>query len=52
MSNYLRITKHPITGKFEEAIWLDNCNGHHNYCVQFKDGQTFKADDYEWEFKD
>lgn len=41
MSNYLKQTKHPITGKWEEAEWLDNKFGQRNYGVRFSDGQIF-----------
>ncbi len=52
MSNFTRITKHPITGKFEEADWLDDYYGNHKYGVRFPDGEVLKADENEWEFKD
>lgn len=38
MSNYLRMTKHPLTGEWEEAAWIDNHFGPHHYGVFFPDG--------------
>lgn len=52
MSNYTAKTKHPETGKIEEAAWLDNHFGGHNYGVQFPDGKIFDADKYDWEFSE
>jgi len=36
MSNFTRKTKHPITGEWEEANWIDKG---HSYDVIFKDGR-------------
>ena len=38
MSNFVRNTRHPETGKFEGAFWLDDYFGRHHYGVKFKDG--------------
>lgn len=35
MSSYRKETKHPKTGKWEKALWLDDCFGNHNYGVVF-----------------
>lgn len=55
MSSYKRITKHPITGEWKMADWLDDFFGSHRYGVRFEGEsveETFRADDYEWETKD
>ena len=53
MSSYIRQTKHPITGYWEEASWLDDYFGSHSYGVKFpSSGKVFRADDYEWETRD
>lgn len=53
MSNFARITKHPTTGKFELASWLDNYFGPHKYGVHFpSDDFTYKESDFKWEFQD
>lgn len=45
MSNFEAKTKHPITGKLEDAVWLDNYYGEHHYGVQFfSDWKIFDAD--------
>lgn len=35
MSTYTRRTKHPVTGKWENAEWRDDALGHHKYGVIF-----------------
>lgn len=46
MSNFLRITKHPLTGKYEEACWIDLGK---KYRVEFQDGKWFSEDEItEW----
>lgn len=52
MSNYQRLTKHPETGEFQMAMWMDNYYGGHLYGVKFPSGKVFRASDYKWEFKD
>ena len=44
MSNFAQITKHPNTGKWENAEWIDNCFGNHIYGVQFNDGLLFNTE--------
>jgi hypothetical protein len=39
MSNFQRLTKHPKTGKFELADWLDDYFGNHHYGVRFPSDQ-------------
>jgi hypothetical protein len=53
MSNFKRITKHPNTGKFEEAEWLDDYFGKHKYGVKFpSDGNIYRDSDHAWMFED
>ena len=52
MSDYKKPTKHPKTGKFEIADWMDNHFGHYNYGVKFPDGQIFNPDEVELETMD
>lgn len=52
MSTYKKITKHPYTKEFENAEWLDDYYGNHNYGVRFpSDNRVFPADKYLWEFE-
>lgn len=47
MSCYYKKTKHPVTGKWEMAEWLDDYFGHHIYGVKFKDGTVYNAEEFE-----
>lgn len=38
MSSYYRKTKHPVTGEWERASWIDNYFDAHHYGVKFYDG--------------
>ena len=54
MSSFIRATKRPGTGAFEDAFWVDDMYGSHRYGIVFPDdedntGVAYKADDYEWE---
>lgn len=49
MSNFYKVTKHPITGKWEKATWLDNYFGGHHYGVKFSDGQVLDERAYDFE---
>jgi len=52
MSSYTRITKHPVTGNFEEAQWIDNYFGEGSeYVVKFPDGAIFRESKHKWEFQ-
>ncbi len=42
MSCYYQMAKHPVTGIPEEAFWIDDYYGHHEYGVKFSDGQVFR----------
>jgi hypothetical protein len=35
MSNYIRETRHPRTGQWEQATWIDDLFGRHCYGVVF-----------------
>jgi hypothetical protein len=50
MSSFIRKTKHPNTGRYEDADWLDDYFGKHRYGVKFPDGKIFEADLYKWFF--
>ncbi len=51
MSNYRRMTKHPITGEFEWADWLDDYYGPSRYGVTFPGSDVvFVEANHEWEF--
>lgn len=41
MSSFVKQTKHPITGQWQDAAWIDDYFGHHNYGVKFADGNVF-----------
>lgn len=49
MSNFRQNTKHPVTGDFEWADWLDNYFGPHKYGVMFPDGKIFNPEVIELE---
>ena len=51
MSSYTKSTKHPNTGKWEDALWLDDYYGKHNYGVKFKDGLVVDPDKIKLETK-
>lgn len=43
MSNFAAITRHPETGAWQEATWLDH--GLSRYTVRFPDGREFREDE-------
>lgn len=45
MSSYYQKTKHPETGKWEKAMWLDDYFGPHRYGVIFPDGKYFDPEE-------
>ncbi len=49
MSTYTKSTKHPDTGEWEDAVWMDDYFGNHNYGVRFSDGSIFDPRDTELE---
>ncbi len=38
MSSYYLFTKHPNTGRWENAFWMDDYYAHYHYGVRFSDG--------------
>ena len=53
MSNYQLPTKHPITGKWEVADWLDDYFNNFIYGVRFpSDDKIYRADKYNFETRD
>ena len=52
MSTYSKQTKHPITGEWHEATWIDDFYGRHRYGVQFPDGGTYNPDTTKLETRD
>lgn len=50
MSSFYRTTKHPITGEFEEAKWVEATK--REYMVTFPSGGIFSSAMYQWEFRD
>jgi len=53
MSNYIRKTKHPYTGQWEYAEWLDDYYGQHNYGVRFpSDKKVYMESVYRKEFSE
>lgn len=41
MSTFNRLTKHPITRRWELATWYDDYFGNHHYGVVFLDGTVY-----------
>lgn len=53
MSTFIKKTKHPKTGEWENATWVDDAFGRHNYGIHFpSDNKTYDERDYEWETLD
>lgn len=44
MSSFKKITRHPKTGKWEQAWWLDDYFMPHVYGVKFADGKVYPTD--------
>lgn len=51
MSSFAKLTKHPKTGEWEEANWIDNYFGGHHYGVMFSDGYVADPDKEKLETK-
>lgn len=50
MSNFYRITKHPLTGKWERAAWIDRGDG---YAIKFDDDPSYYIEShYKWEYRE
>ncbi len=41
MSNFIAPAFHPKYRRYEQAMYLDNFFGPHNYAVRFEDGSIF-----------
>lgn len=53
MSSFIRRTRNPDTGEFEDAMWLDNYFGRYNYGISFPStGRVFRQSERRWEFDD
>lgn len=52
MSTFLQNTKHPETGKWETAMWIDDHFAHYHYGVKFLDGKIFDPEKIELETND
>lgn len=49
MNSYIKPTVNPDTHAIEQAEWLDNYFGEHNYGMRFPStGVVYRADEYEW----
>ena len=45
MSSFKRKTFNPRTGEVEEAWWIDDYFGHHQYGVKFNDGSCYTPEE-------
>ncbi len=45
MSNFIKPAKHPETGEYESAEWLDDYFGGHQYGIRFADGKVFREEE-------
>jgi hypothetical protein len=53
MSNYVRSSRHPLTGEWDDsAMWIDDYFGHHAYGVKFSDGDVFNPREHEIETRE
>jgi hypothetical protein len=53
MSNFIKQTKNPMTGRWENAEWLDDHFGPHRYGVRFpSSGEIFPAELYKLKTRD
>jgi hypothetical protein len=53
MSHFMRRTRNPETGLFEDAVWIDDYFGHHRYGVQFPGSErVWRVAEHPWEFDD
>lgn len=48
MSNFSKLTRHPVTGKMEMATWLDQDFDNGYYKVRFDDGYVCHESCIEW----
>lgn len=52
MSTYIKTTKNPNTGEWEQAEWRDDYFGKHHYGVIFPNGDIFDPEIYKLETRD
>jgi len=52
MSTFSQQTKHPVTGEWHEATWMDDFYGRHRYGVRFPSGETFNPDKIQLETRE
>lgn len=53
MSSFIRRTKHPYTGIWENAWWIDDYYGRHEYGVRFpSDGKIYRESVYSFDEKE
>lgn len=53
MSNYVRSSRHPLTGEWDDnAQWIDDAFGKHEYGVKFSDGEIFNPREHEIETRE
>jgi len=52
MSTYSKQTKHPVTGEWHEATWIDDFYSRHNHGVEFPDGQIYNPNITKLEIRD
>lgn len=41
MSTYRDLARNPATGRIEDALWIDDYFGRHQYGVEFSDGRIW-----------
>ena len=52
MSTFSQQTKHPVTGEWHEATWMDDFYGRHRYGVRFPSGETLNPDKIQLETRE
>jgi hypothetical protein len=52
MSSFSKPSKHPVTGKWERALWIDDLFGKHRYGVCFPSDRDKQRDPYNAPFKE
>lgn len=48
----MKRTRHPLTGEWDDAEWMDNYFGHHEYGVRFPSGEVFNPREHEIETRE
>lgn len=44
MSHYFAKAIHPVTKQVEDALFMDDYFGRHQYGIKFEDGRIYRAD--------